>query len=253
MGGFRCVAVLAAGVVAASGALAQDLGYYAEAQVLVPVLVREPEGNPMAAPPLLVALHGRGGNASEFANLWSALREPRPLLAVPQAPYPMLITGDKPAVGWSWFLLTDDRTMWKRADPLAVEHVLGVVRDLRAERKLGDVYLLGFSQGVSLAYLTAAQAPETIAGVIAFAGRLPTDAVTDETLRRAAGKVRVFIAHGEKDKAVKLKESERAREHLEKLGFEVVLRTFPGGHQLSEDLLREAQRWMAQTHRPPPA
>ena len=240
----RALALLLA-VAAASPSAAENLGFYVEARIVAPVIVRESAANPAAAPPLVVALHGRGGNAEEFGNLWEALREPRPLLAVPQGPYPILLTGAAPSVGWSWFALSDDRTLWRRADPFAVEHVLRVVGDLQKARAVGDVYLLGFSQGVSLAYMTALHAPERIAGVIAFGGRLPTDDIPEAAFRAAAGAVRVFIAHGTEDRAVKPKESQRAREYLEKLGFSVVYHEFPGGHQLSADLLREAQQWMA--------
>jgi len=223
---------------------AEDLGFFVETRTVTPVIVRESQANPAAAPPLVVALHGRGGTASEFANLWGALREPRPLLAVPQGPYPMLITGATPAVGWSWFALSEDRSLWRRADPFAVEQVLRVVSDLRQARSIGDVYLLGFSQGVSLAFMTAVQAPERFAGVIAFGGRLPTDTVPEERFRAAAPTLRVFLAHGTQDRTVKPKESQRAREVLEALGYAVVYREFPGGHQLSAELLREAQQWM---------
>jgi phospholipase/carboxylesterase len=245
----RTALVLSAAVL--TGAVfvaAEDLGYFTETRIVTPVIVRESAANPAAAPPLLVALHGRGGNANEFSNLWDALREPRPLLAVPQAPYPMLLTGDTPTVGWSWFVLSKERKLWERADPFAVEHVLRVVSDLQKARATGPVYLLGFSQGVSLAYMAALQAPERIAGVIAFAGKLPADTVPEAMFRAAAGTLRVFIAHGTEDRAIKVKESRNAKEHLEKLGYSVAYHEFSGGHQLSAELLREAQQWITTGH-----
>jgi phospholipase/carboxylesterase len=241
----RCTLAQLVVVLVAAPVVAENLGFFVEARIVAPVIVRESAVNPTAAPPLLVALHGRGGNANEFANLWDALREPRPLLAVPQGPYPMLLTGANPTVGWSWFSLSTDRKLWERADPFAVEHVLRVVSDLQQARAVGDVYLLGFSQGVSLAYMTALQAPDRIAGVIAFGGKLPTETVPEAAFRAAAGTVRVFIAHGAQDRAIKPKESEHARDYLGQLGYSVVYHEFPGGHQLSAELLREAQQWMA--------
>ena len=241
----RCALALLLAAAPAVAVAAEDLGFFTEVRILTPVIVRVSAENPAAAPPLLVALHGRGGTADEFANLWGALREPRPLLAVPQGPYPMLLTGATPTVGWSWFVHSNDRKLWERADPFAVEHVLRVVSDLQRAHSTGPVYLLGFSQGVSLAYMSALQAPERIAGVIAFAGKLPTDFVPEAAFRAAAGTLRVFIAHGTKDRAIKVKESRSAREHLEKLGYSVAYHEFAGGHQLSAELLREAQQWMA--------
>jgi phospholipase/carboxylesterase len=232
-------------VVAVAPAAAEDLGYFVETRIVAPVIVRESDARREDPPPLLVALHGRGGNAQEFSTLWDALREPRPLLAVPQGPYPVLITGATPTVGWSWFVLSRERDLWKRADPLAVDQVLRVVSDLQKARSVGPVYLLGFSQGVSLAYMAAFAAPERVAGVIAFAGRLPLDTVTEATLRAAAPTLRVFIAHGTEDPAVKLVEGKDARDHLASLGFSVVYREFAGGHRLAAEPLREAMEWLA--------
>ena len=247
----RCLEVLFLSLIAVPSARAADLGFFSEVRIVTPVIVRESETNPAGAPPLLVALHGRGGNADEFSNLWAALREPRPVLAVPQGPYPILITGTTPSVGWSWFVPAKDRKLWERADPYAVEHVLRVISDVQKVRATGPVYLLGFSQGVSLAYMAALQAPERVAGVIAFAGKLPTQSLSEAAPRAPAPTLRVFIAHGTEDRAIKPKESRDARERLEALGYSVVHREFEGGHQLSAELLREAQQWMAAAARPP--
>jgi phospholipase/carboxylesterase len=243
--GRRVAPLVALGLALARLAMPGDLGYYAEARMLCPVVVRESSHGSKVAPPLVVALHGRGGNASEFANLWAAFAEPRPIVAAPQAPYPQLITGDKPALGFSWFVLSNDRNLWRQADPFSVEYVLGVVRDMKKDRAVSSVYLLGFSQGVTCAYMTALQQPELFDGVVAFAGELPTDEVPDATIRKAAGAFRVFIAHGRGDETVKPKESLRAKKTLEGMGYSVTYREFAGGHQLSADVLREAQEWMA--------
>jgi|WetSurMetagenome_2_1015567.scaffolds.fasta_scaffold95769_1 phospholipase/carboxylesterase len=243
--GRRVAPLVALGLALARFAAPGDLGYYAEARMLCPVIVRESSHGGKAPPPLVVALHGRGGNASEFANLWAAFAEPRPIVAAPQAPYPLLIAGEKPALGFSWFVLSNDKNLWRQADPFSVEYVLGVVRDLKKDRVVSSVYLLGFSQGVACAYMTALQQPELFDGVVAFAGELPTGEVPDETIRKAAGAFRVFIAHGRGDATVKPEESLRAKKTLEGMGYSVTYREFAGGHQLSAEVLREAQEWMA--------
>jgi phospholipase/carboxylesterase len=125
-----------------------------------------------------------------------------------------------------------------------VDYVLDVVRDARSRHASGRVYLLGYSQGAAYAYLAAAREPELIAGVIALAGILPTDLVPEESLARAAGKMKVFIAHGWQDQAVDIEQSRRARDTLKRLGFAVTHREFEGGHGLNRDILLQAQAWI---------
>ena len=81
--------------------------------------------------------------------------------------------------------------------------------------------------------------------MIGGAGVLPTDTVPEESLRKAAGVFRVFIAHGRDEPAVKPKESQRARRYFEETGYSVSYREFAGGRQLPAEVLREVQQWMA--------
>ena len=55
----------------------------------------------------------------------------------------------------------------------------------------------------------------------------------------------VFIAHGETDEAVAIAESERARDTLTGLGYEVTFRPFSGGHMVPLDILTEVVSWMS--------
>ena len=60
---------------------------YVEAGFLSPVLVRVP-AEPAVKPLLLVVLHGRGDTAANMAGMWNVLMDPKPILAVLEAPLP---------------------------------------------------------------------------------------------------------------------------------------------------------------------
>lgn len=109
--------------------------------------------------------------------------------------------------------------------------------------RVSRVVLLGFSQGVSAAYLAAMKRPDRIAGIIAFAGGFPRNSVTPEQLE-AASHLRVMIAHGSGDAQVGLEASERARDLLREAGYKVQFETFDGGHVLPPDAMRNAGAWI---------
>jgi len=61
---------------------------------------------------------------------------------------------------------------------------------------------------------------------------------------RTARNLRVFIAHSPEDRVVEYESGTKAREILEKHGYDVTFHEFEGGHRVPEEPLREAQRWM---------
>jgi phospholipase/carboxylesterase len=77
--------------------------------------------------------------------------------------------------------------------------------------------------------------------------------LSDQRLAAAAGRTRVFLAHGRQDQAIGLESSLKAKARLQRLGFDVVLHEFDGGHTLPPEVLQEAQRWIAATEKPAPA
>jgi phospholipase/carboxylesterase len=241
--------LLLAVLVGYAAAIAAAEGFYAEARILRPVYTRVPATGEGAPPPLVVGLHGRGGTAEEFVKVWEMFRKPKPIFAVPEAPYPVILGGGAAQVGWSWDFPSQDRRLWAVADPLVAGYILDVVRETQKKKRSGGVYLLAHSQGVSYAYLAMAQEPDLVKGVIAFAGILPEETLPDDALQKAARRVKVFIAHGKKDRALDLKVSQKAKERLEKLGFSVTYREFDGGHTVPEGVLREAQAWIEATEK----
>lgn len=211
---------------------------FVESATLAPVYFRYPESHdPKRSYPLLIALHGRGGTAAELYRAWDVWEKPRFLFAVPQGPYPL-------GPGFSWSFPSRDRQLWERADPLISRYVLDVAAEVKKKAKVGPVYLLGFSQGVAYAYLTALLNPGAVDGVICFAGHYPAEALADKVDPVAAKRLRLFVAHGRQDEVVPPRSSLDAKQALEKLGATVTYREFEGGHLLPQSVLREVQTWL---------
>ena len=121
------------------------------------------------------------------------------------------------------------------------EYLLNLIGQLRAQYPIRDVYLLGFSQGAVMSYVTGLRHPEVVKGVIAFGGALPAELFTPEAIA-ASAPVRVFIAHGREDNFAE--GAQGVYDRLLAAGYDVTLHGFDGGHYINLTALKTAQAWM---------
>jgi len=193
--------------------------------------------------PLVVGLHGNGSNADELMRSMPTDAFEGMICAAPDGAYSRIDLASQRGAHFSWYLPDADRALRPLLDAVTSEQVLRVVEDASQRHRVSRVILLGFSQGVSVAYLTAMNRPDRIAGVVACAGSFPRTSVTPEQLK-AAGHIRVMIAHGTRDAQVLVEASERARNLLREAGYKVQFETFDGGHSLPPDMARNIGAWI---------
>ena len=204
-----------------------------------------PEGyDPKRAYPLLVGLHGYGSDPETFTALWERFDNPQFIYAVPQAPYPYLRGNEQ---GYSWSApLPDEDPASELSKLQSEEYVANLVRHLKKEYRVGDVYLFGFSQGCGMTYTTGVKNHELFKGLICFGGWFSEDWLVKKAgidLKKM-NDLRIFIAHGSKDTLVKFEEGEKARDILKEHGYDVTFHEFDGAHRVPKEALLEAQRWM---------
>lgn len=194
--------------------------------------------------PLVIGIHGKGGTALGFASVREKIKKKDFIFLVPEAPYEYG-GGRLGRPAFNWFYMTKDKKVWEWADPITVEYLADVCRVMKERYRVSEVVLLGFSEGVAAAYMTAFTYPEEISGVIAFAGILPPEGMfPGEKINRSAGKFKVFIGHGKRDRAISIKVSEDAFRKLKKKGFDVRFSSFGGGHTVDGAVLNKSIRWM---------
>ena len=198
--------------------------------------------------PLLVALHGYGDAATPFAAAFASGTWARVFVAVPEAEYPL------PNGGYSWFHLTDDRSLWPERDGRTVEAVAGLIDALRARYRIGPVFLLGFSQGAVLAYQVGLLHPSRVAGILAISGAVPPidtagAIVRSEDLERAR-RVRLFVARGRDDARAGRRSFLDQAAFFAARGFTVTRYEFAGGHDLPAEVMERAARWLREASGP---
>lgn len=134
-----------------------------------------PEGN--APKPLLIALHGYGGDKASMMRLAQRINEKDFVIAALQGPHQHLIMpktkDDKLRYGFGWL------TNFKPEESVALHHlnIRHIIETLtfRGIADKSNVFLLGFSQAVGVNFRFAFTHSHLIRGVIAICGGIPSD------------------------------------------------------------------------------
>jgi phospholipase/carboxylesterase len=222
---------------------------YVEATKLVKCRIKLPPAyDPDREYPLLIGLHGNGGNADDFIRLWQAFDKQDFIFAAAQGAYPRSDAVADANGHYSWGIQSLDHGLWSRADPLGVEQIRSLVDAIADRFRVGKVYLMGFSQGAAFTYMAGIRHPERFAGIICIGGRLPEtgksySVLTEEDIENGK-ELPVLIAHSREDGAISFGHSVRAKKRLKRYGYQVTFHEYEGGHVLTTSILNRVAQWM---------
>ncbi len=193
---------------------------------VMPYRVYVPTGyRPTTPMPLVVALHGLGGNEDSFFDSYSGvpvkLAEQHSFLMV--APLGYRVDG---AYGAPRMGPTDAAT--RRRIELSEKDVLETVRLMRGHYNVDPdrIYLIGHSMGAIGAWHLGAKYPEMWAALGPFAGT-----GSPATVTRMKG-IPQIVVHGDADATVNVAGSRAMVAEMKRLGVEVVYVEVPGGSHI---------------------
>jgi phospholipase/carboxylesterase len=204
-------------------------------------LVRQP-GVESANPPMALLLHGLGADEQDLFGLAPWL-DPRLLVVSVRAPR------EAQPMGYSWFDID-----WSVSPPRIDFEQVVESRDaiLRSVEEAAGAYgidpsrvwLVGFSQGASMAAASVLSRPDLFRGVVAHSGRIARRAVPARPPPGLVG-FPVLWQHGRADPVVPVAFGHEARDVLDALGMRVDYREYPIGHEISEESLRDLADWLS--------
>jgi phospholipase/carboxylesterase len=108
----------------------------------------------------------------------------------------------------------------------------------------GRIVLAGFSQGGAMALYVGLRYAETLAGLLALSCYLILGETLETEVQEANRATPVFQGHGEQDPMVPLARGEAARDRLRELGHEVEWKTYPMGHEVHPEEIRDIGAWL---------
>jgi phospholipase/carboxylesterase len=192
--------------------------------------------------PLLVMLHGYGSNEKDLISLAPDLDNRLRIISV-RAPLPL---GDD-MFGWFPIEFTPyGITVDREAAGRALIQLTGFLRELVATYRPpgGKVFLMGFSQGAVMNYLTAFNAPELLHGVIALSGQLPDTRPEECVMPLGLESLPFLVVHGLYDDVLPIAKGRDAGQWLKENISDVTYREYPMAHQINDDTIDLVAAWL---------
>ncbi|TRX03734.1 alpha/beta hydrolase [Flavobacterium gawalongense] len=204
-------------------------------------LVRQPKTK-TTNPPLLLLLHGVGGNeqnlfsfANDLPNNFLVVSARGPLTLGPEsfAWFQVNFTGGHPQINE------------QQAEAARVT-ILDFIESLKNELDFDDkqVYLMGFSQGGIMSYSVALTEPEKIKGIAVMSGRLLPEVkplIADE---KRLDKLKVFVSHGRQDAVLHFPFAADAVSYLQTKGIKPEFHQYDEGHTVNKQMFDDVNFWL---------
>ncbi len=195
--------------------------------------------------PLVIAMHGYGGDKSSMMRLMRRINERDYAIAALQGPHQHLVmpTAESPRLGYGFGWLSN----FKPEESIAMHHALihGIIDSVRASgaADADRVFLVGFSQAVGANFRFAFTHPERVRGVVAICGGIPGDWAAEGKYR--AGAVDVLVIGAERDEFYTPDQMRRNAEALRARARSVELELFDAGHEVPRDAYPVIDAWLA--------
>jgi len=189
--------------------------------------------------PIMILLHGYGSNEKDLIQLAPMLHKELRYISV-RAPH----TLDVGMFGWFplSFTPTGITVDYTAAEEARLQFI-SFVKDIIAEyQPAGNkVFLMGFSQGSVMSYMTAFSEPELVHGIIACSGQLPeTRPKSDNSIR----KLPFLVMHGLHDDILPIAKGRAANEFLQQRVDDLTYREYPIAHQIADEGVELIHSWL---------
>jgi phospholipase/carboxylesterase len=146
---------------------------------------------------------------------------------------------DTPRIGFGWMM------QYKADETIALHHstLIDVIRDVESRHSIDprSIFLVAFSQSVSLNYRFAFTHPDIVRGVIAVCGGIPGD--WDQEKYRLSD-TDVLIIAGDEDEFYPLERTRTFEAAIARRAKSVEFRSFDGGHVFPKEALPLINEWI---------
>ncbi|NTV20351.1 MAG: phospholipase [Chlorobium limicola] len=192
--------------------------------------------------PLMIMLHGYGSNEKDLIQLGPMLDE-RVRYISARAPHSL----DFGMFGWFPIEFTAngiivDYDAAEEARRLLITFIGEIIAEYRPQGN--RVFLMGFSQGSVMSYLTAFERPELLHGVIACSGQLPRQDSIPENSKHALRQLPFLVVHGVFDDVLPIGKGAESNRFLKSMVADLTYREFPMAHEISPAALKLVSEWL---------
>ena len=215
--------------------------------------------------PLLVLLHGRGGDEQQLIEAMPAMSWRNYIGLALRGPERLVRRSPDPAYGWGPAFARPDRALGRpepamsdaetvrrilRDEPTDLADVVergvfSAVRDARRTLHVHSerIFLVGCGEGAAVAYRLGLSYPDRFAGVVSLNGWIPR---AFRPLRNypACRNLRVLVVHGEWNNRSPIDRARRDVALLRGAGLKVAFQTYPCANRLTSPMLSDVDTWL---------
>ena len=190
---------------------------------------------------ILVMLHGYGSNEKDLMQLASLLDQNLHFIT-PRAPLALA-----PEM-YGWFPIeftqegiTVDQEAARRAKETLLEFLHDIIAGYSARE--GKIWLMGFSQGAVMSYLTALAEPSLLHGVTALSGQFPESSTLVNANPDLFRTLPFLVIHGLYDDVLPVMNGRRSEKWLAEHVDMLTYREYAMGHEISNEAIELVRGW----------
>ncbi len=204
-------------------------------------LIRQPKIK-TENPPLLILLHGVGGNEQ---NLFSFAPNLPENFVVVSARGPLTFGANS----FAWFQVdfsSGKPQINEQQAENARKMLIDFIEDLKSEITFDSkkVYLMGFSQGGIMSYSAALTAPEKVNGIAVLSGRLLPEIKPFMADEKRLKNLKIFISHGKQDAVLNHQYAIDALEFLKSKNLNPEFHSYDEGHTVNQQMFTDVNHWL---------
>ena len=192
--------------------------------------------------PLLVMLHGYAEDETRMASL-SAQLDPRLHIVSVRAP----IRLKKGSYAWCHVRFTplgpsDNVCEAEESRFMLVDMLKSFPQKLGCDAT--NIYVMGFSQGATMALNLALSIPERLAGAASLCGRALPETLTAPEYPEAMRGLPVLLIASLEDTVVPIRHVRATYQALQDSGMTVTWREFSAGHEILPEMIQTLNGWL---------
>lgn len=204
-----------------------------------------PENETQEPAPLLIAVHGYGGNKRAMMREARAIAPENFAIAALQGFHQhwreqTTEKGQMPKVGFAWL------TNYHAEDSVAVHHraISDLIENLimKGVADKNNVFLLGFSQACALNFRFAFSKPGQLTGVVGISGGIPGDWQTSDAYQNISAPV--LYVYGDADEFYPLEKFDENAVQLKSHTANLQTKGYPAKHEITAAMRDDIKVWL---------
>lgn len=199
----------------------------------------------------VICLHGLGASGGDLAPLARELNLPNVRFVFPEAPS-IPVTLNQGYLMPAWYDIRSlDFSSDLRSDHDGVNSAGESIKRLIANEQASygikpeNIFLMGFSQGGSIALELGLHYDKKLAGIIGLSTLPAKGTKTFDGLSIENKSTPLFLAHGQQDMVVPFQVGELVQNKLSQLGYDIAWKSYPMGHEILPQELSDLKQWFS--------